>query len=95
MLEKDFKVKVQKWLKSLPNVWSVKIQQRSISGTPDILACINGRFVAFELKKDHKSKITRLQEHNIKLIRDANGYAVVLHPENFEEIKTDIERNLS
>jgi len=92
MLEKNFTIKVKNWLKALPNTWFVKIQQTAVSGTPDILACVNGTFLALELKRSESATKSPLQKHNISKIREANGYAVFLYPENFDEITTDLER---
>ena len=44
------------------------------AGIPDIIACINGRFVAFEVKTP-TGKLSRLQEITIEKIRDAGGMA--------------------
>ena len=44
------------------------------AGIPDIIACINGRFVAFEVKTP-TGKLTRLQEITIEKIRSAGGRA--------------------
>ncbi len=40
----------------------------------EIDACINGRFVAFEVKTE-TGKLTKLQEITLQKIRDANGQA--------------------
>ncbi len=44
------------------------------AGLPDIIACIHGRFVAFEVKTP-TGKLTKLQEITILKIRDAGGQA--------------------
>ena len=44
------------------------------AGLPDIIACIRGRFVAFEVKTPI-GKLTKLQEITIQKIRDAGGQA--------------------
>ncbi len=48
------------------------------AGLPDIICCIAGRFVAFEVKTPG-SKPTKLQEAMIKKIRAAGGVAHVVH----------------
>lgn len=73
-------------LKSLPNTVVLSIQQAAIHGTPDLLLCVRGVFVALELKKDAASKPTKLQEWNINRIRQAVGIATVVHPDNFEAV---------
>jgi len=92
MLEKDFTSKVRKWMKTLPNTWFVKIQQAAVHGTPDILACVNGVFVALELKRSENASRTKLQQHVGQLVLGAGGYFCFMYPENFEQIKQDIER---
>jgi hypothetical protein len=63
MLEKTFKVKVQKKLKELDNIWFFKTNEVSIAGVPDIIGVRNGRFFALELKRDAKAKRSKLQEY--------------------------------
>lgn len=43
------------------------------NGTPDLIACINGQFFAFELKGD-SDKVSKLQEEQLNRIALANGY---------------------
>lgn len=56
------------------------------SGIPDILACVNGYFVGVEVKAQN-GKPSDLQLYNIKKIREAGGFAVVLYPSGFNEFK--------
>ena len=81
-----FKNKVRKALKSLPACWFTKIQQVTINGTPDILACINGIFVALELKASYSDRETELQKYNLKKIGESGGYGIVAHPDNWDTI---------
>lgn len=46
-------------------------------GTPDILCCLNGKFVAFEVKTK-SGKVSPEQENVIKDIQFCNGYAFVV-----------------
>jgi len=48
------------------------------NGTPDILACLNGRFIGIEAKAG-KNKPTDLQTLNLKRIDDAGGLALVIN----------------
>lgn len=81
-----FKEKVFKDLDTLPNCWYEKIQQVTIRGTPDILICANGEFVALELKLDHGSKIDELQAYKIRKIIKANGIALITTPQEWPKI---------
>ena len=82
--ETIFKDRIMPRLRDIPYSWWDKIQQVSIVGSPDIYGCINGIFIAIELKKDAKSKISELQKYKLKNIDEAGGVALILFPENFE-----------
>ena len=81
--ETAFKIKVIKYLKTLPNTWFLKTQEVARSGTPDILAVINGSFVALELKTD-EGRVSKLQEYNLNKIAEAKGVALVVTPSNLD-----------
>ena len=44
------------------------------AGVPDIVCCINGKFVSIEVKREGKEP-TALQEARMKEIREAGGFA--------------------
>lgn len=62
------------------------------SGVPDIIACVNGQFLAIECKAG-SNKPTALQVREIESIRKAGGVAVVANEENWELVR-DLVRNL-
>lgn len=84
--ETRFKEKVLRDLRAIPGVWAEKIQQVSIKGTPDILACVCGIFFAIELKTD-SGKLEKLQEHKLRLIAKAGGGAMVATPSTWPDIR--------
>ncbi len=47
------------------------------SGVPDIICCINGKFLGIECKAGN-NKTTALQDREIQAIKDAGGVAVVI-----------------
>lgn len=49
------------------------------TGTPDVLCCMDGRFVGLEIKLPYPSKhdVSKIQAHRIKQIREAGGIAGV------------------
>lgn len=53
------------------------------SGVPDVVACVNGHFLAVECKAG-KNKPTALQIREIENIRHAGGVAVVVNEENWD-----------
>lgn len=89
--ETRFKTVVLKDLKSVPDLWFVKTQQRATRGIPDVLLCLGGRFMAIELKKDEFEKPDPLQEYNLKKIREAGGLTWVAHPKNWKQVFFEIK----
>lgn len=55
------------------------------NGTPDILACLKGRFIGIEAKAG-KNKPTDLQTLNLKTIDEAGGLALVINETNVAEL---------
>ena len=86
--EKVFENKIKTYLKSI-GAYFIKTHGDRFSkvGTPDILACVNGRFVAVEVKGEN-GKPSELQLHHIEQIKKAGGVAYILYPKDFEEFKT-------
>ncbi|GAB6170829.1 MAG: VRR-NUC domain-containing protein [Peptococcaceae bacterium] len=79
MSEKDITNLILRFLKTVPNCfcWKEHGGLYGTSGIPDIVACINGRFYAFEVKTE-AGKVTKLQRATIKKILAAGGTAVVV-----------------
>lgn len=92
--EKRFETKIKDYLRSkgcyvlktFGNAYQAK-------GTPDLICCVNGHFVAVEVKAKN-GKVSDLQWERISEINDANGTALVLYPKDFETFKIYIERLL-
>lgn len=85
--ETVFKNRVRKDLEKFgEQIWICKTQQVSIRGTPDFLICLNGHFIALELKSSSKGKISDLQKYNLSSIRKAGGEGFIVYPANWEEI---------
>ena len=84
--ETKFKNRALKVLNAIPNCWFEVINQRCITGTPDVLGCVNGYFVALEFKSSDKAKVTKLQEYKLNKIITANGFGVVVTPSNIEHV---------
>ena len=88
MTETQLKIKVLKYLRSLPNVWAYKASDKFTSGIPDIIGCRNGRLLAIELKVG-KNKLTKLQEHVLGKIIEANGIAFVAY--SIDDVKKEVQ----
>ncbi len=87
MTEKQFETKVKQFLKS-HNIWFTKIWGGGFqkAGIPDLLCCINGHFVAIELKGTNGTA-TELQKYNIKKINESGGIGLILYPKDFRKFK--------
>lgn len=55
------------------------------AGIPDIICCVNGRFLAIECKAGN-GKTTALQDREIAAIQAARGEAVVVNEESVSAI---------
>ena len=88
--EKTFENKIKAYLKSI-GAYFIKTHGDRFSkvGTPDILACVNGHFVAVEVKAEN-GKPSELQLYHIEQINQAGGYGVILYPKDFENFKKNI-----
>ena len=87
-----FKEKVLEALKELPNCWAEKMQQVATHGTPDIIACISGHYVALELKRSDFAKIGQLQKYVIGRVNDAGGHGFIVHPDNWAGVYKFLKR---
>jgi Holliday junction resolvase len=79
MKEKDIVAAILRLLKKTPGcfAWKEHGSMYSTAGIPDIIACVGGRFVAFEVKVPG-NKMTKLQEITIQKIKDAKGQAFMV-----------------
>ena len=89
--EKQFENKIKRYLKD-KGCYRVKYFgcSYSESGTPDILACVNGHFLAIEVKGDN-GKPSELQLVKVDAIRKAGGFAYVVYPSGWERLKDIID----
>lgn len=89
MKEQDIQRKIIKYLESV-GAYVVKVVASNKSGTPDILACYRGIFLAIEVKRpETKTNVSELQEYNIKKIKEAGGIAIVSW--DLDAVKATIE----
>lgn len=92
--EKAFENKVKAFLNSI-GAYYIKTHGDRFSrvGTPDILACVNGYFVAVEVKADN-GKPSELQLYHLEQIEQSGGYSFLLYPKDFEQFKQKIQNLL-
>lgn len=77
--EKYIENKIKIFLKA-NNHYFIKIHGSGVqkSGVPDILACINGKFVGIEVKQE-KGKPSRLQIEHQRLIEESGGKSIIVY----------------
>ena len=93
MSEKDIVIKIMRYLKTVPKCFAWK-EHGGIYGTagiPDIIACIGGKFYAFEVKT-LVGKPTKLQEITIQKILDCGGIVSIVH--SVDEVRAVINSSL-
>lgn len=93
MLECEIVAAVMRHLKGVPGcfAWKTHGGMYGTAGIPDIIACIHGRFCAFEVKQPG-GRLTRLQEAALKKIEDAGGVAgKVTSVEDVKKLLADME----
>lgn len=83
--EKQFENKIKNFLKK-EGAWLIKYwagAPYTKAGVPDILACINGRFLGIEIKA-RGGRPSELQIYNLHQIDNAGGIAILLYPDDYE-----------
>ena len=90
-LEKIYENKIKRYIKDHKG-YCVKYHGNyySENGTPDIMACINGYFLAIEVKAP-EGKPSELQLAKIAEIRKAGGLAYVAYPSGWGKLKDVID----
>ena len=93
MLEKDITAAILRYLKTIPDCfcWKEHGGMYGTAGIPDIICCLDGRFVAFEVKTP-SGKLTKIQESMLTKIRKSKGEAFKVT--SVQEVK-DIIQNLN
>ena len=79
MKESDIVTSILRHLKTVPGcfAWKTHGGMYGTAGIPDIIACVEGRFFAFEVKTE-SGKVTPLQAATIQKILTAGGMAAVV-----------------
>ncbi len=90
MAEKAIVAAILKYLKTVPKCfcWKEHGGMYGTAGIPDIICCIRGRFIAFEVKTE-SGKLTKIQEATIRKIKEAKGEAYKVT--SVDEVKQILE----
>ena len=85
--EKWVKAQVIKMLKDIKAYYFYPVANGYMSsGVPDIVACVNGKFVGIECKAGD-NKPTALQTKNLLDITNAGGTATVINENSLDDLK--------
>lgn len=88
-----FKERIKPRLEAIPKSWWVKTQMLSTVGIPDYIGCVNGLFVALELKaseRDARRSQKGIQNYILIQINRAGGFATHMYPENADQVLNDV-----
>lgn len=77
MKEQTIQTKIMAYLIKL-GAYSVKTIVTNTSGTPDVLCCFKGHFLAIEVKKPG-AIVSELQKHHLKKIKEAGGIGIIAY----------------
>lgn len=71
-------------------------EAKSLRGYPDILGCVNGRFIALECKRSQSESLHNtgricLQKKILRDIQRSGGFASFIYPENEYYILEQLE----
>ncbi len=88
--EQRIQTKIMSYLKEEGH-YAFKTVTLGKKGVPDIIACIHGKFFAFEVKSP-KGKPTELQKWNLRQIGRSGGIAAVVY--SVEDVINLIKENI-
>ena len=89
MNEQYIQRKIIKWLEG-EGYYVVKIISANKSGVPDLLVCVDGKFVAIEVKTPKtKNNVSKLQKYNLEKIKKCGGIAIVAY--DVETVKSIVK----
>ena len=77
MTSKPIQSKILKYFKE-HNIYAFKVVVANLSGIPDVIACIDGKFFAFEIKETDKDRPTQLQYYKIRKIEESGGKGFIV-----------------
>ena len=77
---------VYPFLRGLRNIHYFSIQQTTLVGHPDMVICLNGHFVALELK-DVDGHLSAIQNYHLQQVENAGGLAFVASLDNWDVVK--------
>jgi Holliday junction resolvase len=78
--EKDIQKEMIEWLKGQEGIYWIKTAGSAFQrpGIPDLIMCVDGIFVALEIKRNKKAVVSLAQVREIGKINAAGGFACVV-----------------
>lgn len=75
--------------------FAFKKEAKSLRGYPDIIACIQGHFVALEIKRNNyerqkNSGRIKLQKYVLEKMHEQGAFVALVSPENWHEVLCNI-----
>lgn len=90
MKESEIQKKIIAYL-NFKGCYSIKTITTNRSGSPDIICCYKGLFIALEIKAD-KGRISKLQSYHLEQIKKSGGIAAIVRSvEDAKKVFEDIE----
>jgi hypothetical protein len=89
MLERGIKYRIRDYLNALPRSWFRVRPPGSPTGDPDVYGCLNGRYVAIEVKLPGE-KPEPHQAYVMKKVRAAGGIAFAAT--SVDEVKDELKK---
>lgn len=85
--EKNFENRIKRFLDSI-GAYYFKFFANAYTraGIPDLCVCLNGTFVAIEVKAEN-GRPSDLQKINLKKINDSGGVGILAYPSGYEDLK--------
>lgn len=92
--EKRVKDKIKKLITEFGGYYTMPVMTgMGSNGTPDILACVDGRFLGIEAKAG-KGRPTKLQLLRLREIYAAGGSALIINENELHKLRAILERKL-
>lgn len=89
MKESVIQNKIIKYLNA-KGAYTVKTISTNRSGTPDVICCLEGKFIALEIKTA-KGRTSALQDVHIEQIKNSGGVAAIVR--SVEDVKQIVQQN--
>jgi Holliday junction resolvase len=88
MRESQIQKKIIEYLNEI-GAYTIKTISTNRNGCPDVICCLNGLFIALEVKAEN-GRLSKLQEYHQEQIKNSGGVAAVV--KSVDEVKEILEK---